>query len=250
MEFYEFGDIQKPKLLLIHGMAITWQYCLDSVIKDLSKEFYLIIPELDGHNVKGSTNFQSLGEETQRIEQYVLTKYGHSIHGAYGFSMGGTILINIISNQNILMKNAILDSAYCTPLGIYAKGVAKWLTNLLMAIKNEEPIHPSIHKVLASYKIDVQSLKRAIFINASSETIYNCFLDLFHYTIPQNISSSTAEVTYWFGSNEPFPPRSLKYLKEYLPNVKVKVFDNMGHGELITKHPKRCIEEMKRVFLD
>ena len=38
------------------------------------------------------------------------------------------------------------------------------------------------------------------------------------------------------GENEPYPVKSARLLKKYLPQMKVCVFKGMGHGQLLNEH--------------
>ena len=43
-------------------------------------------------------------------------------------------------------------------------------------------------------------------------------------------------VVFWHGSNEPYPRKSARLLKEYLPKLEVVEFDDMGHGQYLHEH--------------
>lgn len=246
MEFYEFGNIQNPKVLLIHGMAITWE-CFEPLIDQLSKHYYLIVPSLNGHNPNDEKEFECLDYEVQKIEEYILSTYLPKLHGAYGFSMGGTILLKLLMNGKIHIPNVILDAAYYLPLGIYSKASSAFLTNILKEIRENRPIHPFIKQLLLYANVDIEALKRAIYPGVSSKSIYNCLIELARFHIHKPLSPS-AEVVYWYGSKEIFPAKSVKYLKQHHSTLHVKIFENLGHGELITKFPEKAVEEMRQIY--
>lgn len=245
MEFREFGNIKNPKLLLIHGMATTWE-CFLPLIDELSKHYYLIIPALDGHNPNKPCDFECFDDEVERIENYLLSRYVPNLHGAFGFSMGGTILLKLLANNKIQIPKIILDAAYYLPLGVYSKVTSLVLTNILMELKNHHSLHPLIRQLLVYANIDVEALKKALYPEISSKSIYHCFLELFRYRF-QTFPDS-AHITYWYGSKEIFPEKSVKYLKQCMPKIKVKIFENLGHGELITKYPSIAAKEMRQIY--
>ena len=53
-------------------------------------------------------------------------------------------------------------------------------------------------------------------------------------------------IIFWHGSNEPYPVKSVRLLKRYLPQLKERVFDNMGHGQMLNEHPS----EYAKLVLD
>ncbi|WP_016837649.1 alpha/beta fold hydrolase [Ureibacillus thermosphaericus] len=245
MEFHEFGNLRNPKLLLIHGMAVTWE-SFNQLIDELSKHYYLIIPSLDGHNGDSSSHFECIDQETEQIENYILSRYTDYVHGAYGFSMGGTILLKLLANQKIQISKVILDAAYYLPLGIYSKTAAMILSKILLDLRNNQ-LHPKMRSLLSYYDVDVESLKKALYPQISLKSIENCFLELFKFSLQQSLRNST-EMYYWYGSNEIIPAKSIKYLKQVIPNIKEKVLKDLGHGEFITKYSTEAVKEMRTIY--
>ena len=43
-------------------------------------------------------------------------------------------------------------------------------------------------------------------------------------------------VVFWHGENEPYPVKSAKLLKKYLPQMKKRVFKGRGHGQMLHEH--------------
>ncbi|HWL24831.1 MAG TPA: alpha/beta hydrolase [Ureibacillus sp.] len=249
MEFKEFGDIRNPKIMLIHGMATTWDTCYRATINELKNDFFIIVPVLDGHNPEEKSEFCSIQEAAHKIEQYVLQKHNGKLHAATGFSMGGTILIQILANQILQIHRVVLDAAYCNPLGIFSKFCTMFLSNQISKIKENKPFHILLRKVMEYGKFDEVALRKAFYSSISHKTILNCFAQLLEYQIPQSLRSINADVTYWYGSNESYAAKSARNLKKVLPNLRIRSFDRYGHGELITKYPKHCVAELKRIIL-
>lgn len=46
------GNVNNPKVVLIHGMGFYWEKCFTPIIEALELEYCLIIPELEGHHNK------------------------------------------------------------------------------------------------------------------------------------------------------------------------------------------------------
>ena len=44
------GNVNNPKVVLIHGMGFYWEKCFTPIIEALELEYCLIIPELEGHH--------------------------------------------------------------------------------------------------------------------------------------------------------------------------------------------------------
>ena len=65
-------------------------------------------------------------------------------------------------------------------------------------------------------------------------------------TTQETIRDYKKPIIFWHGSNEPYPVKSVRLLKRYLPQLKERVFDNMGHGQMLNEHPS----EYAKLVLD
>ena len=90
MIFHTFGDQNNKVILLIHGMLTPWQIWEDAT-SHFSKDYYVVVPELDGHTEDATSQFLSVESEAEQIREYVLRKFNGKIHALCGLSMGGRI---------------------------------------------------------------------------------------------------------------------------------------------------------------
>ena len=90
MIFHTFGDQKNKVILLIHGMLTPWQIWED-VASHFSKDYYVVVPELDGHTEDATSQFLSVESEAEQIREYALQNFNGKIHGLCGLSMGGRI---------------------------------------------------------------------------------------------------------------------------------------------------------------
>lgn len=68
-------------------------------------------------------------------------------------------------------------------------------------------------------------------------------------TIPAAmVESVMGKVTFWHGSNESYPAKTVKLLKKYLPRMQVEVFEGMGHGQFLNEHPEEYADKMKKIM--
>ena len=99
MLFTEFGNIENPPVLLLHGMMQDWHSEYE-LLKPLEEYYRLIIPAQDGF-YDGSCDFTSFAEQARQIEEYVQTNYNGKVHGSYGASQGGLMLTELLTRNKI-----------------------------------------------------------------------------------------------------------------------------------------------------
>lgn len=83
MEFNTYGDINKPVVILMHGMCQHWKSMYDFMHK-LEEKYYLIIPGMDGYY---GVSQGTLVEAWERIRAYkgILCIFLILFDGAYEY---------------------------------------------------------------------------------------------------------------------------------------------------------------------
>ena len=80
MKFYEFGELNKPVIILLPGTCCHWKANFEKVIPLLAEDFRVVCVSYDGF------------DETEKIENYIKENCGGKIHAAYGCSLGGSFV--------------------------------------------------------------------------------------------------------------------------------------------------------------
>ncbi len=111
MKFYEFGDKDKPVILLLPGTCCHWKANFETVIPLLEKDFHVICVSYDGFDETEDTIFPDMLTETEKIERYIKENYGGKVHAAYGCSLGGSFVGLLVQRGNIHISHAILGSS-------------------------------------------------------------------------------------------------------------------------------------------
>ncbi len=88
-----------------------------------------------------------------------------------------------------------------------------------------------------------------LFFNLSEKTITNACKAAFEYEISPYVGQTKAQVTFWHGQREPYPAKTAKKMKEYLPAMRIRIFGNLGHGELFSRFPQRYVAEIRNFLL-
>lgn len=80
--------------------------------------------------------------------------------------------------------------------------------------------------------------------NVDIQSIRNACRDVYRYEISSELSNFSGEVAFWYGSNESYPRKTAELLKRHLPEMKVSVFEGMGHGQFLHEHPKDYAQKL------
>ena len=141
MKFYEFGQKEKPAIMLLPGTCCHWKNNFSHVIDLLKKDFYVVCASYDGFDETENSEFIDMQNETEKIESYIKKQFQGNIHAIYGCSLGGSFVGLLIQRKKIHMNHGIIGSS---DLDEASKGMAKLQTMLLI---------PLFYKMLHSGKI-------------------------------------------------------------------------------------------------
>lgn len=254
MKVYEFGNIENPKLLMLHGMACTWKQNFGQVIEKLKEQFYLIIPAYDGHNPDENKDFTSIAQTASEIDDYIMKNHNGKIYASYGLSMGANILVEVLSNQKIQMEKAIIDAPYFVPFpSWFVKPISKLIASVgVKVLRNPKKLNPiALYLMTGSTSKDYgeEIISSSVFLELTKKTIYNAYYDDHVQHIPKAIKDTNVQVICWCGSKESWAIKSINSLKFFIPQLQEKQLEGFKHGELIFTHSDQFIVELSAVLL-
>jgi hypothetical protein len=249
MRILEFGDKQKAKIILIHGLNIPWQMWVEE-ITIYSKEYHVIVPVLSGHDIEQNLPFISITEEAEQVKKFVIEKYGKSVYMIIGMSMGAAIALSAVSDGNLQTEYLVFDS-----------GVFVSTNPLLLQINNKMELS-YINKTKAR---NAKTLKQLNIVYGEKLAPYYIamvddamttenFLAAAHsigtFTFPKQLKLPNTKIIAFHGTvlMEIQAKKSAKYLKQYFPQAYIKVFQGNQHGELSVNQPKKFVEEIEKAM--
>ena len=246
MRFLTHGEKENRALMLIHGMANTSDL-FDPLLAYL-KDYYVIVCELDGHSRNEAGEFVSVKEAAQKIEKYVNDNLNGRLYGLLGFSLGGTIATEVISRGNIEVDRTILDAAFVIKMGIMTYPF-KWIfQGSIWSIKKNIHVPKAlVESIMGKGNSDIAD---TLYKGVSLKSVGNAALSCYTYTIKDGIRDYHNPIVFWHGENEPYPVKSAKLLKKYLPQMKKQVFKGMGHGQMLHEHMKTYAQRLKEFLED
>lgn len=112
MIFKEFGNKNKPTIILIHSQNLShWMWFKE--IELLSNHYHIVAPILDGHSENASMYFQNIYKCSSQIIAYIDKFLGGYVSGIIGSGIGSQITIEILSKRpdianKILIENILL----------------------------------------------------------------------------------------------------------------------------------------------
>lgn len=198
MKYQEYGFGQKGTIILLHGGGLSWWNYREAAAL-LQNDYHIILPILDGH--AGSDRpFTTIEENASEIISFIDEHLGGSVLLIGGLSLGGQILLEMLSQRGDLCSYALIESAAVIP---------SKLTNILIApafggsyglIRNREFAKLQFHSLHIDpalfedyYRDTCQITKEDMIAFMKANT---------SYALKDSLRGVSAEVHVFYGSRE------------------------------------------------
>ncbi len=113
MNYKEFGKDRDKTIVLLHGGGLSWWNYRETA-QILQTEYHVLLPILDGH--AGSDRpFTTIEDNAAEIVEFINTHCGGNVLLVGGLSLGGQIVLEMLSQYSGICQFAIVESAAVIP---------------------------------------------------------------------------------------------------------------------------------------
>ncbi len=244
MEYKEYGSKNKVIIILLHGGGLSWWNYIDE-IGLLEDEFHIVIPILDGHS-NSDTNFISIESNALEIINFINDNYNGKVKLIGGLSLGGQILLEILSKNPNICEYAIVESALTIPMKFTYKMIEPTF-NLLYCLISK--------KWFSKLQFKSLKLKNSLFdmyyedtCKITKDNLIAFMKSNSSYEVKDTLSHTRAKVLVLVGSKErPIMKKSATKIAELIPNSELDVLQGYYHGDISINHADDYVEMVKRL---
>lgn len=258
MHIHEFGNKDNPVILLLPGTMCYWKGNFGNVIDELAKDFLVAVVAYTGFDEKDKENYQSVSDETHRIEKYVAQNYGGHIRAAYGCSLGGTFVAHLVSRGKIQIDFGIIGSSDLDQAGkfkasLMAELMVKVTWNFIHTGKYKsklmqkkydrqmaasDPYNKAFVAITGRDKYDMSFISR--------ESLKRQFKSDLTTPLPKGIDNKNTEIHIFYAKK-----MGEKYLERYKTFFKDPIIheQDMRHEEFLGVYPEDWCRLVKEICL-
>ena len=241
MNYKEYGKQNKDVIILLHGGGLSWWNYREEA-EMLQNDFHVIIPILDGH-AESDREFTTIENNAKEVISFIEEELGGSVLLIGGLSLGGQILLEILSRREDICRYALVESALVVP-SRYTYAMIK-------------PVFGSCYGLIRHRwfsKLQFQSLrmKKELFNDYYRDTCGITKQDMIAflqanslYSIKEAIRNCTAKVSVFVGEKENSAMKtSAKIIHEKLKGSSLQIFPKRYHGEFSLNHASDYVKEI------
>lgn len=241
MNYKEYGKQNKDVVILLHGGGLSWWNYREEA-EMLQNDFHVIIPILDGH-AESDREFTTIENNAKEVISFIEEEFGGSVLLIGGLSLGGQILLEILSRREDICRYALVESALVVP-SRYTYSMIKPVFGSCYGL-----IH---HRWFSKLQFKSLRMKKELFNNYYRDTCAITKQDMIAflqanslYSIKESIRNCTAKVSVFVGEKENRAMKtSAKIIHEKLKGSLLQIFPKMYHGEFSLNHAGDYVKEI------
>lgn len=134
MIIHEYGADQKDTIILLHGGGLSWWNYREAA-ELLQSEYHIILPVLDGH-ANSDRPFTTIEDNASEIISFIDEHLNGSVLLIGGLSLGGQILLEMLSQRGNLCSFALVESAAVIPSRMTNALIAPFFGSSYSLIRN------------------------------------------------------------------------------------------------------------------
>ena len=236
MKVIEFGQQNPDVIMLLHGGGLSW-WNYREVARQLATQYHVILPVLDGH-ADSDAHFTTIENNAARLVSWIDVHCGGQILLLGGLSLGGQIVVEMLSQRKDICRYAIIESALVRPMKLTAGLIGPTFGISYGLIKQ---------KWFARLQAAYLGIPEALFDDYFRDTCRITKMDMIAflkanslYTIKPELSDTHAKVSIVAGAKEQMNIRaSAQLLHQAIPGSSLEFLPGLRHGDLSINHPQR-----------
>ena len=245
MIFKEFGNDNKDIIILLHGGGLSW-WNYKNEIELLKSKYHIILPILNGH-AGSDKSFISIEDNADEIINFIDEKFNGKIKLIGGLSLGGQILLEILSKRNDICEYALIESANVIPSEFTNKLISPIFSSSYGLIKN---------KTFSKLQFNSLHIKKELFDDYYKDTCLIKKEDMISflkasttYKLKESINNIKTKTFIYIGDKE---NKSIKdsadIINKTIPNSTKIILTNLYHGEFSLNNPILYVQEIDKIL--
>lgn len=249
MTIHEYGAENRNILVLIHPSLVMWDY-FSYVIPLLEPDYHIVVPALPGYDPDNHSDFTSVGQIAEALGDWLLA-HGHSeLCGVYGCSMGGSIVLRMLTDRRLHIRSAMIDGGitpYQMPY-IFTRCIA--VRDFLLIYAGKLGGIGLLEKAFSAdtYSGDDLQYIAGVLRRISARTVWRTFDSCNNYPMPDPVVTSCRNIEYWVAEAEIGARKwDIAYIRKHLPGARIRRIRSIGHGGLAVLQPEKLAAAIRFV---
>lgn len=245
MNYIEYGKENKDVIIFLHGGGLSWWNYRETA-EFLQNDYRIILPILDGH-AESDRNFTTIESNASEIIDFIDENFDGKILLIGGLSIGGQILIEILSQRNDICQYAVIESALVLPSKLTASFMKPALDSSYSFIRN---------KNFAKLQFKALRMKNSLFGDyyrdtcaLTKENLLTFMRANLLYTLKPSLENCKAKTYIFVGGKEKrVMKKSAEIIHRKIKESQLQILPKMYHGEFSVNYAESYAEMIRSIL--
>lgn len=241
MKTIEYGKNNKDVIIFLHGGGLSW-WNYKEAAKQLADRFHIVMPILNGHS-ESETPFTTIENNAKDITAYIDKFFGGHVLLIGGLSLGGQVLVEMLSQRSNICEFAIIESALVLPMKLTATLIKPIYSICYPLIKK---------RWFARLQFKALHIKEELFEDYFKDTVHISQRDMIaflmansNYYVKDTLAGCETKALVLVGSKErAIMKKSAQIIADILPESSLEVMQGYYHGELSINYSEQYVEKL------
>lgn len=242
MVIHEYGNPEKPKIVLLAPMMVSGEDLVRIMSPHLKGEYFIIAPDQGGHGSAG--DYIGADDEYAQLKLYLLKRGITKIALAYGASLGVAVAYRLFMDCDFDVDRAWFDGVALCRNAVFAEWFAKRLFHQRKRALEKKPVEAS-GSLAKMYGFDFAKMMTRNFARISLEDIDAICYACCHYDLKPLPDEQQSKLHLDYGSRDFDLWYSRRAIRRYMPKAELVVRKGYTHCGYMAAHEKEYVREME-----
>ena len=243
MKINDFNINNEKVMIFLHPMLASSEAMIKHITNRIGNGYRYIIPDLSAHGEESKKTYISSMDEAETLYNYLKKENIKKIEFAYGASLGGVVLFDLLKHNDIDFKHLFFEGPsfyeHARIRGCFLKLIMLRIRNV--AIFNKEK---AIRKMSAIYGTEVATAMVDQFALMDAESVKNIVKDCSFVNLPNMSKELQEKCVFSYGEKDDDLKQAKKVIPVKYPNAKLKIDERYGHCERISNDSEKYVDEL------
>ncbi len=245
MKMHEQNPEKEKIVLLLHPMLSEAEAMKLFIADYLGEGYHYLIPDLSAHGDAKDQTYQSSALEAKAIYEYLQQKQIQTIDLAFGASLGGVVLFELLKYPQLTVKTAFFEGAsfqeHAPLVNLVTKAV--FLSKHRKAVADPQL---AVRKMSKIYGQKAAKPMADRFIAMSEESIKNIVYDCAYVNLPELSPEMQKHCVFAFGEKDSDLKKARKVQPAKYPHAILKIWRGYDHCVRMTEAPAEYAEMLRQ----
>ena len=224
-------------ILMIHPMLSSADNVKNFVANYLGDSFNFLIPDLSDHGDAVGQIYKSAALEAKAIHDYMIEHNISEIELAFGASLGGVVLFELLNYSDINFKHIFFEGVSFHKHAAMTNFILKnaFLSKHRKAVADHDL---AVRKMSEIYGEKAGKVMAHSFINMNEESIINIVYDCAYVNLPLLSEEVQKKCVFAFGEKDSDLKKAKKVQPIIYPKSEMRIWKGYDHCVYMTDKPK------------